>query len=98
MYEPDARGRMRLVALEYVVFKDAWDAGHHSTPSLFGHRFDSTPEGNRFGLPAYYSLHDWLYKDNPAGMFAMWNPDVTCTPDDGHDGHAGHGGDDVDHN
>lgn len=94
VYEPDDRGRMRLVALEYVVFKDAWDANHDSKPSLFGQGFDTTPEGNRFGLPAFYSLHVWLYKHNPAGMFAMWNPDVTCTPDDGHDGHGGHGGSD----
>ena len=92
VYEPDDRGRMRLVALEYVVLKDAWDANHNSEPSLFGHRFDTTVEGNRYGLPTFYSLHVWIYKDNPAGMFAMWNPDVTCTPDDGHDGHGGHGG------
>ncbi len=92
VYEPDERGRMRLVALEYVVFKDAWDANHDAKPSLFGQPFDTTPDGNRFDLPAFYSLHVWLYKHNPAGMFAMWNPDVTCTPDDGHDGH-GHGGD-----
>ncbi|HEX3088588.1 MAG TPA: hypothetical protein VHQ23_08020, partial [Ilumatobacteraceae bacterium] len=89
VYEPDERGRMQLVALEYVVLKDAWDGQHDSKPSLFGQPFDITPDGNRFGLPAFYSLHVWLYKHNPAGMFAMWNPDVTCTPDDGHDGHRG---------
>ena len=94
VYETDDRGRMRLVALEYVVFKDAWDADHSSKPSLFGHSFDTTPDGNRFGLPAFYSLHVWLHKHNPAGMFAMWNPDVTCTPDDGRDGHGGHDGHD----
>jgi hypothetical protein len=89
VYEPDERGRMQLVALEYVVLKDAWDGQHDSKPSLFGQSFDITPDGNRFGLPAFYSLHVWLYKHNPAGMFAMWNPDVTCTPDDGHDGQSG---------
>jgi hypothetical protein len=94
VYEPDDRGRPTLVALEYVVFKAAWDSDHSSKPSLFGQPFDTTPDGNRFGLPAFYSLHVWLYKHNPAGMFAMWNPDVTCTPDDGHDGHGGHGGSD----
>jgi len=30
------------------------------------------------GLPAFYSLHAWIWKHNPAGDFAMWNPDVTC--------------------
>jgi hypothetical protein len=87
VYEPDERGRPHLVAVEYVVFQDAWDAQHKSPPKLFGHRFDFSAAGNRYGLPAFYSLHAWLYKNNPAGTFAMWNPNVTCTPDDGHDGH-----------
>jgi hypothetical protein len=95
VYEPDERGRPHLVALEYVVFKDAWDATHGgSEPMLFNQKFDTTLVGNRFDLPAFYSLHVWLYKDNPAGMFAMWNPDVSCNPDDGHGGHGGHGGSD----
>ena len=89
VYEPDERGKPHLVALEYVVFQDAWDAQHTSKPSLFGQDFLLTPAGNRFGLPAFYSLHAWLFKNNPAGMFAPWNPDVTCTPDDGHEGHDG---------
>jgi hypothetical protein len=89
VYEPDARGRMRLVAAEYVVFQDAWDAQHDTKPSLFGQTFTLNPAGNRFGLPAFYALHAWLFKHNPAGTFAMWNPDVTCTPDDAHDGHKG---------
>ena len=38
----------------------------------------SSPAGNRFGLPAFYSLHAWIWKHNPAGMFEMWNPNVTC--------------------
>ena len=34
--------------------------------------------GNRYGLPAFYSLHAWIWKHNPAGPFEMWNPDVHC--------------------
>jgi len=33
------------------------------------------------GSPAFYSLHAWIWKDNPAGMFSMWNPDVHCPCD-----------------
>jgi hypothetical protein len=77
VYEPQA-GHLHLVALEYVVFQAAWDAEHASPPSLFGQEFMLTPAPNRFGLPAFYSLHAWLYKHNPAGMFAMWNPNVHC--------------------
>ena len=78
VYEPTATGKLRLVAVEYVVIKAAWDASHTATPSLFGHRFNVTPGGNRFGLPAFYSLHAWIWRSNPSGMFAMFNPTVEC--------------------
>ena len=78
VYEPQRNGRMRLVALEYVVFQSAWDATHSSAPTLFGQTFMLNPANNRFGLPAFYSLHAWVWKANPAGTFAMWNPAVHC--------------------
>lgn len=80
VYEPGQHGRLRLVAVEYVVIKSAWDATHphSSAPSLFGQTFGLTPSPNRFGLPAFYSLHAWVWKHNPAGMFAPWNPEVSC--------------------
>ncbi len=87
VYAPQENGRLKLAAIEYVVFKADWDANHSSPPSLFGQPFNFTAAGNRFGLPDYYSLHVWLWKHNPAGTFAMWNPDVSCTPGDDHNGH-----------
>jgi hypothetical protein len=78
VYEPKRNGRMRLVALEYVVLKEAWDATYASPPSLFGHQFHLTPSGNRYGLPDFYELHVWLWKHNPRGMFDDWNPRVSC--------------------
>lgn len=78
VYEPEKNGQLRLVALEYVVLQSAWDATHSSPPSLFGQQFNFTPAPNRYGLPPFYSLHAWIWKHNPEGMFAMWNPDVTC--------------------
>jgi hypothetical protein len=77
VYAPAGK-KLQLAAVEYVVIKAAWDAKHSTAPALFGHRFNSTPAGNRFGLPAYYSLHVWLFKHNPAGEFSMWNPEVHC--------------------
>ncbi|MGH2737135.1 MAG: hypothetical protein ACRDKZ_16270, partial [Actinomycetota bacterium] len=62
VYEPTRRGWLRLVAVEYVVFKDAWDAEHEARPRLFGRRFKLVEEGNRYGLPAFYELHAWLWK------------------------------------
>jgi hypothetical protein len=77
VYAPEG-GKLRLAAVEYVVLKSVWDAKHATRPSLFGHAFNVTPDGNRFGLPAFYSLHAWIWKHNRAGAFAMWNPQVSC--------------------
>ncbi len=77
VYEP-RHGRLRLVALEYVVFQAAWDAENRTPPSLFGQRFSLTPSPNRYGIPAHYELHVWLWKSNPSGLFADWNPRVVC--------------------
>jgi hypothetical protein len=78
VYAPEKNGRLKLAALEYVVIKSAWDATHSGPPSLFGHTFNLTLSPNRFGLPAFYSLHAWIWKANSAGMFAPWNPKVSC--------------------
>jgi hypothetical protein len=81
VYEPGKGGRLHLVAVEYVVIQQAWDPHHRRPPALFGHRFDFTASPNRYGLPPFYSLHAWVWKKNPAGTFAMWNPRVSCTAD-----------------
>ncbi len=79
IYERGRNGRMRLVAVEYVVLQAAWhDAGNSSPPRLFGRTFVLVDEPNRYGLPAFYELHAWIWKDNPRGMFDDWNPRVTC--------------------
>ena len=78
VYEPRSHGGPKLVALEYLAIKSVWDASHSAPPSLFGQAFNVTGADNRFGLPPYYSLHAWLWKQNPSGMFAMWNPSVRC--------------------
>jgi hypothetical protein len=78
VYEPGPNGQLNLVALEYLTLKASWDASHASPPSLFGRTFDSTPAGNRYGLPAFYSLHAWIWNHNPTSIFAPYNPKVTC--------------------
>jgi hypothetical protein len=78
LYEQRNDGSFKLVALEYLVFKEQWDAAHSSPPSLFGRTFDLTTAPNRFGLPAYYSLHAWIWKPNPSGLLSAWNPRVSC--------------------
>ena len=78
VFAPGSDGRQRLVALEYLTLKGPWDAHHAGPPSLFGHRFNEIAAGNRFDLPAFYSLHAWVWDPNPTDLFAQWNPRVTC--------------------
>jgi hypothetical protein len=82
VYEPDKHGRLRLVAVEYVVFEADWRSD--DPPTLFGEHFHRMPGAgerepqNRYGLPAFFELHVWLWKHNPSGMFEDWNPKVSC--------------------
>jgi hypothetical protein len=76
VYEPTRGDRLRLVAVEYVVFESDWKGS--SPPSLFGRTFDYVGEGNRYGLPAFWALHSWIWKPNPSGLFNAWNPRVEC--------------------
>lgn len=78
VYAPGGGGKLKLAAVEYIVFAEGWDAGHADPPSLFGAPFDFTPSPNRFNIPAFYSLHAWIFRSNPTGTFAPWNPKVTC--------------------
>ena len=79
VYAPDANGALKLAAVEWVVLASAWhEAGHASAPALFGRTFTLVPEGNRYGLPAFYELHAWVWKHNRSGMFADYNPRVVC--------------------
>jgi len=78
VFAPGQNGQERLVALEYLTIKATWDAQHAGPPSLFGKPFNETPAGNRYGLPAFYSLHAWIWAPNPTDLFSPWNPRVTC--------------------
>jgi hypothetical protein len=76
VYDETSQGRLKLAALEYVVFESAW-AGP-GKPTLFGQEFDYTPAGNRYGLPAFYALHAWVWRGNPSGILSAWNPRIDC--------------------
>jgi hypothetical protein len=78
VYEPGFKGRMKLVALEYLVFQSDWKGA--TPPKLFGQEFSLTPAGNRYGLPPFYALHAWIFRDNPLGELAPYNPKVDCEP------------------
>ena len=78
IYEPLPNGRKRLIGADFLVFKDAWDATHQSPPELMGQLFHLFEAPNRFGLPAFYTLHVWAWKENPTGAFVNWHANVSC--------------------
>jgi hypothetical protein len=77
MYEPK-NGKLQLVGVEYIVIAAAWDADSKTPPSLMGQLFHYNPSPNRYGIPAFYSLHVWAWRSNPHGIFVDWNPKVSC--------------------
>ena len=78
LYEPTANGRLRLTGADFLVFASDWDKTHTSAPELNGQLFHFFDAPNRFGLPPFYTLHVWAWKDNPLGTFTNWNPNVSC--------------------
>ena len=52
-----------------------------STPSLFGQTFQGPMPGHSPSEPWHYDLHVWIWKHNPAGMFAPFNPTISCGGD-----------------
>jgi len=78
LYEPTSNGRLRITGADYLVLADAWNAKHAGPPELMGQLFHLFDAPNRFGLPPFYTLHVWAWKDNPNGTFVNWNPNVSC--------------------
>jgi hypothetical protein len=78
VYQPMPGGGLRLVGVEYVVFKADWDAKHDNWPTILGQNLKLVHAGNRYGLPDFYELHAWIWRPNPSGIFQDWNPSVSC--------------------
>jgi hypothetical protein len=85
IYEPQADGSLELVAVENLVFVEAWEAaGNVAPPTFLGVPYDymiddpATVADEAHMFEPHYDLHVWLYRENPRGMFAQFNPAVTC--------------------
>jgi len=80
IYEPLPNGRLRLIGADYLILADAWHATHPATetPQLMGQLMHLFESPNRFGLPPFYTLHVWAWKENPSGTFVNWHPNVSC--------------------
>ena len=69
VYAPNAAGELKLVAVEYLVFT----AANPTPPQLFGQTFHLNPAING------WVLHAWVWEHNPSGLFADFNPKVSCS-------------------
>jgi hypothetical protein len=78
IYEPTPDGRLKLIGADYLVIAEAWHAKHKETPQIMGQLMHLFESPNRFGLPAFYTLHVWAWKENPTGMFVNWHNNVSC--------------------
>lgn len=74
LYEPTDSGLV-LVAVEYFV---AEAAAHGKRPTVLGRPLNGPMAGHNDQMPSHYDLHLWVWKDNPNGMSADWNPAVSC--------------------
>ena len=78
IYEPVGKAR-RLVGVEYIVDAATWLAAHDNTPpQLEGQDFQFVGAPNRFGIPAFFELHVWAWRENPNGAYVDWNNNVSC--------------------
>lgn len=85
VYEPQADGSLQLVAVENLVFKDAWHAKSASPPNFHRRTYPlledkaATPVDEAHGWTPHYEQHLWVFRDNPNGAYSPFNPNVTCS-------------------
>lgn len=78
VYLPTADGYQLVAAEWFSADADQDLSTDGDRPSLWGRPFDGPMLGHEPGMPIHYDLHVWLFKANPAGVFAPWNPAVSC--------------------
>jgi hypothetical protein len=71
LYEPQKDGTMRFVGVEYII-PFALRPSTAPAPPLLGQTMHQNHEA---GL---WALHVWIGRENPDGLFADWNPKVSC--------------------
>jgi hypothetical protein len=71
LYEDGPSGKKHMVGVEYIIpfaIRDQTEP----PPVLFGQEF---VQNHTFDV---WALHVWVWKHNPSGMFADYNPRVSC--------------------
>ena len=79
LYEPQEDGKMKLVGVVFVVVAGLWDATHTAAPTLAGQPFLDRRAPGSLGPPfPNYALYVSVWRHNPDGMYAQYNPNVSC--------------------
>ena len=79
LYVPRADGSLGLAGVEYwKADADQNIATDDDRPSLFGQPFNGPMPGHNPTMPIHYDLHVWVVGENPAGVFAQFNPSLRC--------------------
>jgi hypothetical protein len=93
VYLPQDDGSLKLVAAEWMAVALAntasgpapWfgqtpppDGFFNAAPSILGQTFDGPMPGHNPQMPWHYDLHAWIFEANPSGVFAPFNPAISC--------------------
>jgi hypothetical protein len=70
VYGKRADGSFQLNGVEYIVPLESWK--HDEPPTIMGQAM------KRFDRAGFWYLHVWIWEPSPSGLFADWNPRVTC--------------------
>ena len=76
VYDIDGNGEAKLAAVEYIIPADAWEGPE--PPQFLGQELKYKTTMGPYPMPPYYEVHVWVWRNNPSGMYADWNPKVTC--------------------
>ena len=87
LYVDDAAtsGGKRLVGIELLVFAEAWHAANKQPPKYRGREYNymadnpATQVDEAHNFMPHYDLHIWLFEHNPSGLYAQWNPALSCS-------------------
>jgi hypothetical protein len=71
LYASGPGGNLRLVAVEYIVKNTG-----QQRPMFGDQPLDIG--GTPLPIGEHWSLHVWLFEDNPSGMFKPFNPNISC--------------------
>ncbi len=71
LYEPLEDGGLQFVGVEYIIPFEIHSADSQP-PMVFEQHYHANHE------LGFWALHVWTEKENPSGLFADFNPNVSC--------------------